>query len=102
MRELRTKGRHYTEAEKLWLLDKHLEILRQIIPLHKELSDRGRGHWLALTGFDPAQTTDLYSTRVNSHIFEALLGQIYLVTVVSVLVGNLGRFTRPDRGAGQD
>jgi len=28
----------------------------------------------AETGFDPAQVSDLYSNRVNSHIFEALLG----------------------------
>ena len=28
----------------------------------------------AETGFDPARTSDLYSTRVQAHIFEALLG----------------------------
>jgi ABC-type transport system substrate-binding protein len=28
----------------------------------------------AETGFDPAQVSDLYSNRVNSHIFESLLG----------------------------
>jgi ABC-type transport system substrate-binding protein len=28
----------------------------------------------AETGFDPAQVSDLYSARVNAHIFEALLG----------------------------
>ena len=28
----------------------------------------------AETGFDPAQVSDLYSSRVNSHIFESLLG----------------------------
>jgi ABC-type transport system substrate-binding protein len=28
----------------------------------------------AETGFDPAQVSDLYSNRVNAHIFEALLG----------------------------
>ena len=28
----------------------------------------------AETGFDPAQVSDLYSSRVNAHIFEALLG----------------------------
>lgn len=32
-------------------------------------------------------------------IFEALLGQIYLVTVVSLIVSNLGRPARPDRQA---
>jgi hypothetical protein len=32
-------------------------------------------------------------------MFEALLGQIYLVTVVSVLVSNLGRPPGADRAA---
>ena len=31
-------------------------------------------------------------------MFEALIGQIYLVTVVSLLVSNLGQSTRPGRG----
>lgn len=31
-------------------------------------------------------------------IFEALTGQIYLVTVVSLIVGNLGRRVRPQPG----
>jgi alpha-amylase/alpha-mannosidase (GH57 family) len=42
LRELVQKGRHYTEAEKLWLLDKHIEILKAIIPLHKKLADSGQ------------------------------------------------------------
>ncbi len=42
LRALRDKGRHFTEAEKHWLLDRHLDILRQIIPLHRELADRGQ------------------------------------------------------------
>src|SRR3954469_12491153 len=32
-------------------------------------------------------------------VFEALIGQIYLVTVVSLIVSNLGRPARPDRGS---
>jgi alpha-amylase/alpha-mannosidase (GH57 family) len=39
---LRTKGRHFTEDEKQWLLDKHLEILREVIPLHRKLADSGQ------------------------------------------------------------
>ena len=35
LRELRKKGRHFTEADKNWVLDQHLEILKQIIPLHR-------------------------------------------------------------------
>jgi alpha-amylase/alpha-mannosidase (GH57 family) len=42
LRELREKGRYFTEAEKNWVLDKHLEILKKIIPLHKELADTGQ------------------------------------------------------------
>jgi alpha-amylase/alpha-mannosidase (GH57 family) len=40
--ELLAKGRNFTEVEKNWLLDKHLEILRQIIPLHRQLAERGQ------------------------------------------------------------
>jgi alpha-amylase/alpha-mannosidase (GH57 family) len=42
LRELREKGRHYTEEEKNRLLDKHLEILRSIIPLHQKLAENGQ------------------------------------------------------------
>jgi alpha-amylase/alpha-mannosidase (GH57 family) len=42
LRELAAKGRHFTEAEKNWLLDKHLEILREILPLHRQLAERGQ------------------------------------------------------------
>jgi alpha-amylase/alpha-mannosidase (GH57 family) len=36
------KGRDWTEDEKSWLLDKQMEILGQVIPLHKELCDGGQ------------------------------------------------------------
>lgn len=42
LRSLREKGRNFTEAEKAQVLDKHLEILQQIVPLHKQLADRGQ------------------------------------------------------------
>src|SRR5216683_1995027 len=42
LRALRDKGRHFTEEEKSWLLDKHLEILREIIPLHRKLAESGQ------------------------------------------------------------
>jgi len=42
LRDLVVRGRNFTEAEKNALLDKHLEILRQIIPLHKKLADSGQ------------------------------------------------------------
>ncbi len=42
LRELRDKGRHFTEAEKNGLLDKHLEILKTVIPLHRKLAESGQ------------------------------------------------------------
>lgn len=38
----RDKGRSWTEDEKQWLLDRQMELLRQIIPLHKQLHDAGQ------------------------------------------------------------
>ncbi len=38
----RAKGQHWTETEKLWLLDKQMELLREVIPLHRKLADRGQ------------------------------------------------------------
>lgn len=40
--EFRAKGQHWTEDEKLWLLDKQLALLAEIIPLHRELAERGQ------------------------------------------------------------
>jgi alpha-amylase/alpha-mannosidase (GH57 family) len=40
--EFRKKGRHWTEQEKTWLLDKQMELLKQVIPLHRELQDSGQ------------------------------------------------------------
>jgi alpha-amylase/alpha-mannosidase (GH57 family) len=42
LRALRNKGRYFTEEEKKRLLDKHLEILRQVIPLHQQLVANGQ------------------------------------------------------------
>lgn len=54
---------------------------------------------LTTVGFgDLVARSDLGHTLA---FFEALLGQIYLVTVVSLIVSNLGRPARPDRSAGQ-
>jgi alpha-amylase/alpha-mannosidase (GH57 family) len=36
------KGQAWSEDEKLWLLDKQMDILRQIIPLHRELAQSGQ------------------------------------------------------------
>lgn len=42
LRELRNKGRHWTENEKKLLLEKQMQILKQVIPLHRELAARGQ------------------------------------------------------------
>ncbi|MEZ5943617.1 MAG: glycoside hydrolase family 57 protein [Planctomycetaceae bacterium] len=42
LRKFRKKGRDYTEDEKKWLLDKQMEVLGDIIPLHRELSESGQ------------------------------------------------------------
>jgi alpha-amylase/alpha-mannosidase (GH57 family) len=42
LRALRDKGRGFSEAEKNWLLDRHLDILRQVITLHRQLQDSGQ------------------------------------------------------------
>jgi alpha-amylase/alpha-mannosidase (GH57 family) len=53
LRELRDKGRQFTEAEKTWLLDKHLEILREIIPLHRRLAETGQVELTTTPYFHP-------------------------------------------------
>jgi alpha-amylase/alpha-mannosidase (GH57 family) len=40
--EFRRKGRHFSEQEKAWLLDKQMDLLKQVIPLHAGLQDRGQ------------------------------------------------------------
>ncbi|MBU4270469.1 MAG: alpha-amylase/alpha-mannosidase [Planctomycetes bacterium] len=40
--EFREKGRGWTEKEKQWLLDRQMELLREIVPLHRELMERGQ------------------------------------------------------------
>src|SRR5579884_3254775 len=42
LRALRDKGRHFTEQDKHTVLDKHLEILRQVLPLHRRLAEGGQ------------------------------------------------------------
>lgn len=42
LREFKDKAQSYSEADKAWLLDKQLEVLRQIIPLHRQLAEGGQ------------------------------------------------------------
>ncbi len=40
--EFKAKGRHYTEEDKDWFLDKQRSLLSRVIPLHRELAERGQ------------------------------------------------------------
>ncbi len=40
--EFLKKGRHWTEKEKQWLLEKQMELLREVIPLHRKLAEQGQ------------------------------------------------------------
>ena len=40
--EFRKKGRGWSEQEKQWLLDKQMTLLREVVPLHRELMERGQ------------------------------------------------------------
>jgi len=40
--EFRRKGRHWTEKEKQWFLDKQMELLSAVVPLHRKLQQRGQ------------------------------------------------------------
>ena len=53
LRALRDKGRNFTEEDRDALLDKHVEILRRIIPLHKELADSGQVELTTTPYFHP-------------------------------------------------
>jgi alpha-amylase/alpha-mannosidase (GH57 family) len=53
LRGLRDRGRNFTEAEKTELLAKHLAILRRILPLHKELAERGQVELTTTPYFHP-------------------------------------------------
>src|SRR5438132_12642539 len=53
LRALLQKGRNFTEADKNWLLDKHLEILREVIPLHKKLAAAGQVELTTTPVFHP-------------------------------------------------
>jgi alpha-amylase/alpha-mannosidase (GH57 family) len=39
---LREKGRNFTEQDKQWLLAKQMQLLKEVVPLHRELVERGQ------------------------------------------------------------
>jgi alpha-amylase/alpha-mannosidase (GH57 family) len=47
------KGRHFSERDKQGLLDKHLEILRKILPLHRHLAESGQVELTTTPYFHP-------------------------------------------------
>lgn len=53
LRGLLEKGRHFTEADKSLVLDKHLEILRQVLPLHRRLAEGGQVELTTTPFFHP-------------------------------------------------
>ncbi|HEY5311428.1 MAG TPA: glycoside hydrolase family 57 protein [Pirellulales bacterium] len=40
--EFRAKGQNYSEADKAWLLERQMQLLKEIVPLHRELAERGQ------------------------------------------------------------
>ena len=40
--DFRAKGQNWTQADKEWLLAKQMQLLREVVPLHKELVARGQ------------------------------------------------------------
>lgn len=53
LRALRDKGRGFTEAEKDWLLEKQIAILREVLPLHRRLAETGQVELTTTPYFHP-------------------------------------------------
>ncbi|MEW4488021.1 glycoside hydrolase family 57 protein [Thalassoglobus sp. JC818] len=88
----RTKGRDWTEDEKNWLLDRQRELVAEVIPLHRELSEGGQVEitttpfyhpilpllWdkksarEAMPGCKMPQYTDSYKEDVKRHLEKAV------------------------------
>ncbi len=51
--EFRHKGGHWTEDEKRWLLDKQMQLLAEVIPLHRKLAERGQVELTTTPFFHP-------------------------------------------------
>jgi alpha-amylase/alpha-mannosidase (GH57 family) len=51
--EFRNRGRNWSEKDKQWLLDKQMELLREVVPLHKELQARGQVELTTTPFFHP-------------------------------------------------
>jgi len=53
LRTFRDKGRGWTEAEKLWLLARQRQLVAEVIPLHRLLSDRGQVEFTTTPFYHP-------------------------------------------------
>ena len=53
LRKFREKGRHWTEKEKLWLLERQREVVSRIVPLHRELMEGGQVELTTTPFFHP-------------------------------------------------
>ncbi|HZK24157.1 MAG TPA: glycoside hydrolase family 57 protein [Oscillospiraceae bacterium] len=42
LRALQTKGRYFTEADKRLVLQKQWELMRQVVPVHRQLAEKGQ------------------------------------------------------------
>jgi alpha-amylase/alpha-mannosidase (GH57 family) len=42
LRAFREQGRNWNDKDKAWLLDKQMQLLKEVLPLHKKLADRGQ------------------------------------------------------------
>jgi len=40
--DFRKKGKNWTEVEKVWLLNRQMELLAEVVPLHRQLAERGQ------------------------------------------------------------
>ena len=85
--EFRAKGRHYTEDEKHWLLGKQRALLAQVIPLHRELAERGQVEL----------TTTPYYHPILPLLFDKSLAREAMPDVIAAVLSR--RLSRGRRGA---
>jgi alpha-amylase/alpha-mannosidase (GH57 family) len=53
LRALRDKGRYFTEDDKIAVLDRQMDILRQVLPLHRQLAESGQVELTTTPYFHP-------------------------------------------------
>jgi alpha-amylase/alpha-mannosidase (GH57 family) len=73
LRDLLAKGRHFSEDEKQRLLAKQLDILRQVLPLHRQLAERGQVELTTTPYFHPILPLLLDKKLARESIHDAKL-----------------------------